>query len=139
MISHTAVTHLGAQSLPWLIGVTKRQKVEYGKLSFTILAKSDKWPCRQLGSFRPRGPIPLAKKLEAVWRMDPHTQAKHTILRRYWEAWLPIMTKYNQRVRIIQEDSCNWEADGVGKLARGIGRAILGTGHVSGTQRPPVS
>lgn len=43
----------------------------------------------------------LAKKLETIWRIDPHTQSKHTILRRYWEAWLPIMTKYNQRVLYI--------------------------------------
>jgi three-Cys-motif partner protein len=43
----------------------------------------------------------LAKKLETVWQIDPHTQSKHTILRRYWEAWLPIMTKYNQRVLYI--------------------------------------
>jgi three-Cys-motif partner protein len=43
----------------------------------------------------------LAKKLETIWEIDPHTQSKHTILRRYWEAWLPIMTKYNQRVLYI--------------------------------------
>jgi three-Cys-motif partner protein len=43
----------------------------------------------------------LAKKLETVWQIDPHTQSKHTILRRYWEAWLPIMTKFNQRVLYI--------------------------------------
>ena len=43
----------------------------------------------------------MAKKLETVWQIDPHTQSKHTILRRYWEAWLPIMTKYNQRVLYI--------------------------------------
>jgi three-Cys-motif partner protein len=43
----------------------------------------------------------LAKKLATVWQIDPHTLSKHTILRRYWEAWLPIMTKYNQRVLYI--------------------------------------
>jgi three-Cys-motif partner protein len=43
----------------------------------------------------------LAKKLETVWQIDRHTQSKHTILRRYWEAWLPIMTRYNQRVLYI--------------------------------------
>jgi three-Cys-motif partner protein len=43
----------------------------------------------------------LANKLETVWQMDPHTQSKHTILRRYWEAWLPIMTRFNQRVLYI--------------------------------------
>jgi len=43
----------------------------------------------------------LAKKLETVWQIDPHTLSKHTILRRYWEAWLPIMTKFNKRVLYI--------------------------------------
>jgi three-Cys-motif partner protein len=43
----------------------------------------------------------LAKKLDTVWQIDPHTVSKHTILRRYWEAWLPIMTKFNQRVLYI--------------------------------------
>jgi three-Cys-motif partner protein len=43
----------------------------------------------------------LAKKLDTLWEIDPHTQSKHTILRRYWEAWLPIMTRYNQRVLYI--------------------------------------
>lgn len=43
----------------------------------------------------------MAKNLETVWQIDPHTQSKHVILRRYWEAWLPIMTKYNQRVLYI--------------------------------------
>jgi three-Cys-motif partner protein len=43
----------------------------------------------------------LAKKLNTLWKMDPHTQAKHTILRRYWEAWLPIMSTFNQRLLYI--------------------------------------
>ena len=30
--------------------------------------------------------------------MDDHTRAKHEILRRYLEAWLPIMTSYNGRI-----------------------------------------
>ena len=43
----------------------------------------------------------MAKKLETIWEIDPHTESKHTILRRYWEAWLPIMTRFNQRVLYI--------------------------------------
>jgi three-Cys-motif partner protein len=43
----------------------------------------------------------LAKKLDTVWEIDPHTQSKHAILRRYWEAWLPIMAKFNQRLLYI--------------------------------------
>jgi hypothetical protein len=49
----------------------------------------------------PGGANSLAKKLETIWQIDPHTQSKHTILRRYWEVWLPIMTKFNQRVLYI--------------------------------------
>lgn len=33
-----------------------------------------------------------------LWSMDDHTRAKHEILRRYLEAWLPIMTTYNGRI-----------------------------------------
>ncbi len=43
----------------------------------------------------------MGKKLETIWEMNPHTLAKHTILRRYWQAWLPIMTTWNQRVLYI--------------------------------------
>src|SRR5579883_3145334 len=45
--------------------------------------------------------VALAKKLETIWDVDPHTQAKHAILRRYWEAWLPIMSTFNERVLYI--------------------------------------
>lgn len=33
-----------------------------------------------------------------LWAMDDHTRAKHEILRRYLEGWLPIMTSYNGRI-----------------------------------------
>ena len=36
-----------------------------------------------------------------VWLLDPHTKRKHVILRRYLEAWLPIMAKFNQRILFI--------------------------------------
>jgi three-Cys-motif partner protein len=35
---------------------------------------------------------------DVIWPLEPHTRAKHEILRRYLEAWLPIMTAYNGRV-----------------------------------------
>ena len=28
-----------------------------------------------------------------LWERDPHTAAKHTLLRRYMSAWFPIMAK----------------------------------------------
>jgi three-Cys-motif partner protein len=35
------------------------------------------------------------------WEIEPHTRAKHLILRRYLQAWLPIMTRWNGRVVYI--------------------------------------
>ena len=35
-----------------------------------------------------------------IWPLDPHTAAKHAILRKYLNAWLPKLTKYNGRVII---------------------------------------
>ena len=35
---------------------------------------------------------------ESVWRLEPHTLAKHEILRRYLGAWFPIMSKWNRRI-----------------------------------------
>lgn len=38
---------------------------------------------------------------ETIWHPEPHTQAKHEILKRYLQAWLPIMSKYNGRILYI--------------------------------------
>jgi three-Cys-motif partner protein len=40
----------------------------------------------------------VAKHLGTVWELDPHTAAKHMILRRYLQAWLPILGRRNERV-----------------------------------------
>ncbi len=40
----------------------------------------------------------MAKPDETVWEIEPHTLAKHAILRGYLQAWLPIMSKYNRRL-----------------------------------------
>ena len=32
------------------------------------------------------------------WPLEPHTKAKHLILRLYLDAWLPIMATYNGRI-----------------------------------------
>lgn len=34
----------------------------------------------------------------SIWEIEPHTQAKHDILRKYLNAWIPKITKYNRRV-----------------------------------------
>lgn len=33
-----------------------------------------------------------------IWPLDPHTKAKHVILRKYLNAWLPKITKWNGKV-----------------------------------------
>lgn len=43
----------------------------------------------------------MARELATVWELDPHTRAKHIILQKYLNAWLPILTKWNGRVLII--------------------------------------
>ena len=35
---------------------------------------------------------------DTIWEIEPHTQAKHEILRRYLGAWFPILGTHNQRV-----------------------------------------
>jgi three-Cys-motif partner protein len=37
---------------------------------------------------------------KTTWPLDPHTAAKHVILRKYLNAWLPKITRYNGRVII---------------------------------------
>jgi hypothetical protein len=49
-------------------------------------------------SFRKRS---MSKPLGTTWNLDPHTARKHEILRRYFEAWLPIMARWNGRVVYI--------------------------------------
>ncbi|MDX2057238.1 MAG: three-Cys-motif partner protein TcmP [Gemmatimonadales bacterium] len=43
----------------------------------------------------------MAKKLDTIWELEPHTAAKHAILRRYLQAWIPILTRVHGRVVYI--------------------------------------
>ncbi len=43
----------------------------------------------------------MARLRETTWPIDPHTIKKHEILRRYFQAWLPIMTQWAGRVLYI--------------------------------------
>lgn len=36
-----------------------------------------------------------------IWELEPHTEAKHAILRKYLDAWIPILTKHHRRVIFI--------------------------------------
>ncbi len=40
----------------------------------------------------------MSKPTDTLWPMDSHTRGKHIVLRRYLEAWLPILS-YSARVR----------------------------------------
>lgn len=35
------------------------------------------------------------------WPIEPHTRTKHLILRRYLDAWLPMMARYNGRILFV--------------------------------------
>ena len=43
----------------------------------------------------------MAKESATVWELEHHTAAKHVIIRKYLNAWLPKLTKWNGRVVII--------------------------------------
>jgi three-Cys-motif partner protein len=44
------------------------------------------------------------KKLPAIWDMEPHTRAKHEILRRYLKAWFPILASQIRAQRVLYVD-----------------------------------
>lgn len=41
----------------------------------------------------------MADDLPTVWPAEPHTLAKHAILRRYLDAWFPILSRQSHRLR----------------------------------------
>lgn len=43
----------------------------------------------------------MSKPNETTWAIEPHTQAKHEILRRYLGAWFPILSKLHGRIIYI--------------------------------------
>lgn len=43
----------------------------------------------------------MAVPKDTIWPIEPHTSAKHQILRKYLDAWLPIMGLYNKRIVYI--------------------------------------
>lgn len=43
----------------------------------------------------------MAVPRDTLWELDPHTRAKHEILKRYLQAWFPILSKYNKRIVYI--------------------------------------
>jgi three-Cys-motif partner protein len=43
----------------------------------------------------------VAVPKDTLWPIEPHTAAKHQILRKYLDAWLPILGTYNKKVVYI--------------------------------------
>jgi three-Cys-motif partner protein len=43
----------------------------------------------------------MAKPKETLWDLEEHSKAKHEILRRYLSAWLPIMSRFNGRLVLV--------------------------------------
>ena len=43
----------------------------------------------------------MAVPKDTIWPIEPHTSAKHQILRKYLDAWLPILGTYNKRIIYI--------------------------------------
>jgi three-Cys-motif partner protein len=43
----------------------------------------------------------MSKQLGTIWPLEPHTAKKHEILKRYFDAWLPILAMTNLRVIFI--------------------------------------
>lgn len=39
---------------------------------------------------------------EILWPIEPHTKAKHEILKKYLQRWIPILNKYNKTVNYTQ-------------------------------------
>jgi hypothetical protein len=40
-----------------------------------------------------------------LWPLDPHTAAKHAILRLYLDRWFPILGNYHARINYIAHHS----------------------------------
>src|SRR5688572_25838677 len=69
-----------------------------------MAARGTRCPCSfGLDSLRSRSSAgsceaPVSAPRTKLWSIEPHTRAKHEILRRYLEAWTAILGTSNQRV-----------------------------------------
>ena len=43
----------------------------------------------------------MSYRNSTIWELEPHTEAKHQVLRKYLNAWLPIMSSWNARIVYI--------------------------------------
>ena len=54
--------------------------------------------CIQTRRNRTLGNLTMAIPTKTIWPLDPHTLAKHEILRRYLQCWFPILNTYHGRI-----------------------------------------
>lgn len=68
-----------------------------------------------------------------TWSIKPHTLAKHAIIRKYWQAWLPIMSRWNGRVVYIDGFSGPGEYTGgeIGSPLIAINEALNHTANIT--------
>jgi three-Cys-motif partner protein len=59
----------------------------------------DQTPDNRCGPTAAANPMPAPP--DTLWPLEPHSRGKHHILRRYAQAWLPIMTRANPRVVLV--------------------------------------
>lgn len=71
----------------------------------------------------------MATPKDTIWRLDPHTVAKHEMLRRYLSAWFPILNQPGQSVVYIDGFS------GPGKYSGGEEGSPLRAVHVAATHK----
>jgi len=43
----------------------------------------------------------MSKITETIWPIEPHTEAKLAILRKYLDAWIPILARWNQQILYV--------------------------------------
>ena len=55
----------------------------------------------QEGADRPGRLAAMSAPVDTLWELEEHSKAKHEILRRYLSAWLPIMSKFNSRLVLV--------------------------------------
>ena len=58
------------------------------------------WPFSILAWFGAQ-PKLMAVPKDTLWSLEPHTQAKHDILRRYLSAWFPILSRGHDRIAYL--------------------------------------
>ena len=68
---------------------------DYIKFTSSVKIFLIRWLIRFLPKQRE---VIMSAPKSTLWSIEPHTRAKHEILRRYLGAWFPILSKYNGRI-----------------------------------------